>query len=79
MYIFLQIDHWLEYSVRSINLQSNSANILSHLDTVLKDRDYLVGTLFSLGDIAVFSGLKGIVTVTLFDYLHFARNQCQSR
>lgn len=43
----------------SINVQCSAGDVLSHLNSVLEGRDYLVGTLFSLGDIAVFSALKG--------------------
>ena len=53
-----QVDHWLEYSVRSMSASSDSKSVMSHLDTVLAPRVFLVGYSLSLADIAIFAALR---------------------
>ena len=60
-----QVDHWLEYSLVRLSLQSVTSVTLDQLDSVLTARVFLVGYHFSLADIAVYSSLRGIYTTPL--------------
>lgn len=56
-----EIDHWLEFSLISLNQQQNTdiSTSLARLDAVLGPRTYLVGYDLSLADLAVYSSLRG--------------------
>jgi bifunctional glutamyl/prolyl-tRNA synthetase len=59
-----EIDHWLEYSVTSLNPQCNLQSVMSYLDNVLTPRVYLVGYSLTLADVAVFASLRGLLGPT---------------
>ena len=52
----LQVDHWLEWSG---NLDHDVSTAVAYLEQKLINRKFLSGETLTLGDIAVWSALKG--------------------
>jgi bifunctional glutamyl/prolyl-tRNA synthetase len=57
-----QVDHWLEYSV--LQMSQLSADMLTELNGVLSTRTYLVGSVLTMADFAVYAQLNGALLWT---------------
>lgn len=58
-----EVDHWLEYSLTTLQSQAAMDGALKHLDSVLAPRVYLVGYDLTLADLAIYSVVQGEVGV----------------
>lgn len=56
----LQVDHWLEFSVNSLENASDVNNALHLLNKSLAPVAFLVGHSMTLADFAVWGALKGL-------------------
>ncbi|XP_060735892.1 bifunctional glutamate/proline--tRNA ligase isoform X1 [Tachysurus vachellii] len=54
-----EVDHWLEFSARSLSGRSDLAPALAELDAALSLRTFLVGHKVTLADLCVWASLKG--------------------
>ncbi|GAA6066263.1 bifunctional glutamate/proline--tRNA ligase, partial [Tachysurus ichikawai] len=54
-----EVDHWLEFSARSLSGRSDLATALAELDAALSLRTFLVGHTVTLADLCVWASLKG--------------------
>lgn len=59
MNVYLQVDHWLEFSAQRLCGNPGLAVALAELDKALSLRTFLVGHALTLADISVWASLKG--------------------
>lgn len=59
MNVYLQVDHWLEFSAQRLCGNAGLAVALAELDKALSLRTFLVGHALTLADISVWASLKG--------------------
>lgn len=62
---YLQVDHWLEFSARSLCGQPGLTGALAELDKALSLRTFLVGHAVTLADLSVWAALKGFSSLSV--------------
>ena len=62
------MDHWLEYSITALSQQQGvtPTSALEHVEAILGPRVYFVGYEMTLADLAVYSAIRGMSTISLF-------------